>query len=173
MKKEVEPVAYVFDDDPIIIQTVSEILDELTLQVEGDDHAQIPQPKIEVGQSDEACYDLINGYVKGQRLPFFIVDLNIDGPESGIEIVRALRRRRSLRYAPAIVLTSHWEKDLVDKCYELGANSYVVKSDDPDQLEARLRLLLKFWFLNICHSRVLGAKYDEVYFNMAGRLEVV
>jgi len=46
---------------------------------------------------------------------------------SGIEVLRKLKSDEKMKNVPVVIMTSSKENSDLDKCYDLGANSYVVK----------------------------------------------
>lgn len=167
-KAEVRPAVYFFDDDPVMVAAVTDVIDSVVDMTKELDDCLLTKPELEVGRTDADCLALINSYVRKNSVPLFIVDLNIDSQDSGINLVRAIRKRRALRFAPIIMLTSHWEKDVVNDCYKTGANSYIVKGDNPEELEHRIETLVRFWLLNVSHSRALSLKNEDKYFKLVG-----
>jgi CheY-like chemotaxis protein len=74
-----------------------------------------------------------------------LLDLNLPG-KSGIDVLRELRIDTQLSRIPVIVLTtSRAEKD-VTACYELLANSYVIKPLDFTKFVSFVEALAQFWF---------------------------
>ncbi|HEX7226677.1 MAG TPA: response regulator [Candidatus Binatia bacterium] len=55
----------------------------------------------------------------------------------GHEVLAWIRRRKEFESLVVIVLTSSNEASDLNRCYSLGANSYVVKPPIAEQLEAR------------------------------------
>jgi CheY-like chemotaxis protein len=71
-----------------------------------------------------------------------IVDLKL--PElDGFEILRRLRRDPKFSYIPVIVITSQDELNDKLKAFELGADDYVVKPFQPEELVARMGILAR------------------------------
>jgi pilus assembly protein CpaE len=71
-----------------------------------------------------------------------IVDLKL--PElDGFEILKRLRRDPKFSYIPVIVITSHDELSEKLKAFELGADDYVVKPFQPEELVARMGILAR------------------------------
>jgi pilus assembly protein CpaE len=71
-----------------------------------------------------------------------IVDLKL--PElDGFEILKRLRRDPKFSYIPAIVITSKDELSEKLKAFELGADDYVVKPFQPEELVARMGILAR------------------------------
>ena len=60
-----------------------------------------------------------------------VILLDIDLPQkSGLELLRWMKADRGLTLLPVIVLTSCCESTDVNRAYELGANSCLLKSED-------------------------------------------
>ena len=71
-----------------------------------------------------------------------IVDLKL--PElDGFEILKRLRRDPKFSYIPVIVITSHDELSEKLKAFELGADDYLVKPFQPEELVARMGILAR------------------------------
>ena len=71
-----------------------------------------------------------------------IVDLKL--PElDGFEILRRLRRDPKFSYIPVIVITSKDELSEKLKAFELGADDYLVKPFQPEELVARMGILAR------------------------------
>lgn len=65
----------------------------------------------------------------------------------GQEVLRAVRADKRTEFLPVVVFSSsREEKDLVES-YSNGANSYVLKPVDVDQLAAAIRQLGLYWLL--------------------------
>ncbi len=75
-----------------------------------------------------------------------LVLLDLGLPDiGGLEVLRRLRADPRTRALPIIVLTSSQESEDVRKAYENGANSFVSKSDSPEKMFQRLRMLPVYW----------------------------
>lgn len=64
---------------------------------------------------------------------------------SGFEILQWIRERQDLRRIPVIMFTSSKEKTDIDRAYDLGANAYLLKSVDHEDLVEALKRLRAFW----------------------------
>jgi CheY-like chemotaxis protein len=80
----------------------------------------------------------------GPALDLVLLDLSLPG-RNGFEILQHLRANERTRRVPVIVVTSSQEESDVRRAYELGANSFVSKSDSPEKTLQRLRLLPVYW----------------------------
>jgi len=71
-----------------------------------------------------------------------LLDLKMPG-RSGHEVLEALKGDDAYRGIPIAVLTSSSRDEDVARSYGLGGNHFITKPDNPTELEARLRSLLK------------------------------
>jgi CheY-like chemotaxis protein len=73
-----------------------------------------------------------------------LLDLKLP-KKSGFDVLRWLRTQPRLRPIPVVVLTSSNERADVERAYELGANSYIVKPTGFNQLLETVRMLKLYW----------------------------
>jgi CheY-like chemotaxis protein len=64
---------------------------------------------------------------------------------SGFEVLRWIRDHEETSRIPVVMLTSSREGADIDRAYALGANAYLLKSVDHEQLVEALRRLRAFW----------------------------
>jgi CheY-like chemotaxis protein len=64
---------------------------------------------------------------------------------SGLEVLEWVRQSPTLRRLPIVVLTSSRESADVNRAYDLGANSYLVKPVGFDALTDLVRILQGYW----------------------------
>ena len=67
--------------------------------------------------------------VKNREFALFVIDLNL-GVESGLTIVRAIRKCEVYSATPIVVISTSELPDDVFSSYKDGANAFVVKSPD-------------------------------------------
>jgi CheY-like chemotaxis protein len=72
------------------------------------------------------------------------IDLNLP-LVSGHEVLAWIRRRKEFESLVVIVLTSSNEASDLNRCYSLGANSYLIKPPTVEQLEARAKAFKWRW----------------------------
>ena len=73
----------------------------------------------------------------GRRPDLIILDINI--PEvSGLDMVEFLRRRPESKNIPIVMLSSEAADSIVDKAFELGADSYIRKPVTLQELETAM-----------------------------------
>ena len=64
---------------------------------------------------------------------------------SGFEVLEWLRAQPGLRRLPVVVLTSSGQTEDVNRAYDLGANSYLVKPATAAALQEMVRSLNAYW----------------------------
>jgi CheY-like chemotaxis protein len=79
-------------------------------------------------------------------LPALVV-MDIKMPEmDGLEALKLIRQDEKLSRMPVVIFTSSKREEDVELAYQLGANAYVVKPSDSEQLGETLEVMTKFWF---------------------------
>src|SRR5689334_12184180 len=111
--------------------------------------AQIANPLQVVGDGVDAVAYLSGSGAFGDRqkhpLPaLLLLDLKLPR-KSGLEVLSWLRTQPDLRRLPVVVLTSSKETSDVNRAYELGANSYLVKPVTFESLLEMIKTLRLYW----------------------------
>ena len=77
-----------------------------------------------------------------------VILLDIQMPKvNGIEVLQQLKADPRTQSVPVVILTSSREHPDVSKCYELGANSYIVKPVNFEGFAESIRNLGFYWLL--------------------------
>ena len=64
----------------------------------------------------------------------------------GCELLKLLKSEENTKDIPVVVMTtSTLENDIV-KCYESGANSYLIKPIDFDSFTGKIKMIFDYWF---------------------------
>jgi two-component system response regulator len=63
----------------------------------------------------------------------------------GLEVLKAVRQDPRTATIPVVMHSSSTEKSDIAACYAHGANSYVRKDTDYDELRRKMRQLYEFW----------------------------
>ena len=79
------------------------------------------------------------------RPSIILLDLNMPGMD-GLETLGLIRADAQLRAIPVIFLTTSRSAHDIRRCYEAGANSYVVKPASFSSLVQFFSRLCEFWF---------------------------
>ena len=108
---------------------------------------------IYVVNDGEQAIDYLHGrdkFADRQKFPLpLLVLLDLKLPrKSGLEVLGWLREQNSsLNRLPVVIFTSSRQSSDINRAYELGANSYLVKPADFDKLSNIVKTLDSYWFL--------------------------
>lgn len=107
--------------------------------------------EVVVAEDGEEALDYL--YKRGKFATYgngnpLIILLDIKMPKmDGLEVLKRIRCEPKFKSIPVIMVTSsREEKDLVES-YNLGANSYVVKSVDIAQFNDAIKVLGQYWIV--------------------------
>lgn len=115
---------------------------------------------IQVAEQGETAVAYLSGqtpYGDRGRFPLpalMLLDLKLPRM-SGFEVLVWLRQQPLLKRLPVVVLTSSKESRDINRAYELGANSYLVKPVDFDDLLETAKMLNHYWFLLCARPEIL------------------
>lgn len=107
---------------------------------------------IQVVQDGEAAMQYLSGYsCYGDRdrypMPMLIL-LDLKLPRrSGLEVLEWLRQQPQLKRLLVVVLTSSKENSDLNRAYDLGVNSYLVKPVSFDGLLEMVKNLNQYWLI--------------------------
>lgn len=79
------------------------------------------------------------------RPTFILLDLNMPRKD-GLQALREIRAHPDLRRLPVVVFTTSKAEGDVEKLYDLGANSFVIKPVAFDALVKIVGALAQYWF---------------------------
>ena len=82
---------------------------------------------------------------KSPRPELIMLDLNMPGTD-GREVLQEIKNDPELKKIPVIVLTTSSDALDINKCYEAGANSYIVKPVNLPGFFEAIQKLKDFWF---------------------------
>lgn len=106
--------------------------------------AGIPAKLHVVSDGDEAIAALENGAL-GKGPPVCVL-LDVKLPRvSGLEVLAWIRSQPHLRRLPVILLTSSSQTADINRAYDLGANSFLVKPPDLDSLTQLVKTVAHYW----------------------------
>jgi len=94
-------------------------------------------------------------------LPALIL-LDLDLPEmTGFELLQWKRTQPYIRRIPVVILTIDRATSAVNAAYDLGANSYLIKPGNPDEIMRIVKIIQEYWLgLNESPKLVLRASPD-------------
>jgi CheY-like chemotaxis protein len=113
--------------------------------------AQVINPIFRVRDGEDAISYLRgdDGYVDREKHPLpqlMLLDLKMPR-KNGFEVIAWVREQPGLKRLPIVVLTSSKEDPDINRAYELGANTYLVKPVKFEGLVDMMRALNLYWLL--------------------------
>jgi CheY-like chemotaxis protein len=66
---------------------------------------------------------------------------------SGMQVLEIVKNDEALKSIPIVILTSSQEDPDIAKCYDLGANSYIVKPVDSNNFFNAIKELGMYWMI--------------------------
>jgi CheY-like chemotaxis protein len=87
------------------------------------------------------------GFAKRQGHPFpelLLLDLKMPRL-NGFDVLRWIRKQPGLKRMLVVIFSSSQETEDVDKAYDLGANSYLTKPHDLDELQGIAERVKQYW----------------------------
>lgn len=76
-----------------------------------------------------------------------LILLNLNArPHEGADCIQYIRNTEGHQLTPLIVLSDSVRPDEVQKCYSLGANSFIKKPDDYTGTLFKIKTFVNYWF---------------------------
>jgi CheY-like chemotaxis protein len=114
------------DDDPMILEVLQYYVDSLTGH------------KLVTAEGVAEALEVLKHETR--RFDCFLVDIQMPDID-GIEFCRALRETNVYQRTPILMLTAMSEKSYIDSAFSAGANDYITKPFEANNLKGRLRLV--------------------------------
>ncbi len=76
---------------------------------------------------------------------------------SGLEVLTWLRQQPVIKRIPVVILTSSKENIDVNRAYDIGVNSYLLKPVDYNALNEMIETLNSFWLKLNCYPSIVSA----------------
>ena len=133
---------------PLIVIAEDDVDDQFLLQTAFDENGTNHQVKfvnngVELVSYLDSCFG-IEGKIS-QRPSLIILDLNMP-KKDGREVLKELKSNDLFKCIPVIIFTTTKNAMEVQRCYEFGANSYIVKPVSFDLLVNIIKEIKSFWF---------------------------
>ena len=134
---------------PLTILMADDDDEDYMLTVEAFQESRISNPVYRVKDGEELMeYLLLQGkYSSRDEAPLpslILLDLNMPRKD-GREALQEILAHPDLRMIPVVVMTTSDAKEDISRCYEIGANSYIVKPITHEGLVKAIRLLGQYW----------------------------
>jgi len=144
--KENEQMLLLVEDDP-----ADAVLIQRSIQKVG-----IPAQVVHLKDGDEAVAYL-SGESSKKGLPWLILmDLKLPR-RSGLEVLQWIRQQNSdVSRVPVIMLSSSHHTVDIQRAYQFGVNSYLVKPETSDALVSMMTVLKTYWFYNNQNPQIVS-----------------
>jgi CheY-like chemotaxis protein len=96
-------------------------------------------------------------YQRAPRPALILLPLKLPGM-SGQQLLAALKRDSTLQTIPAIVFTNSLSPLNIQQCYELGANSYIIKPFGFTQLVEVIHTIVVYWLQVVTQAPPLPSR---------------
>jgi len=140
------------DYNSIDILLVEDNMDDAELTIRELKRSHLANNMFHVKNGEEAL-DFIfaqNNYEKRRKnartLRMILLDINMPRV-SGIEVLEKLKSDKRTKEIPVVILTSSKESTDIQKCYKLGANSYIAKPVSFDAFTHAIKNIGFYWLL--------------------------
>ncbi len=137
------------DEKRYTLMVVEDDTGEVMLIQRAFEKARVVSPIQIIGDGDEAIAYLSGQgkYADRQIYPLpslMILDLKLPR-RSGFEVLQWLRAQPGLKRLPVVVLTASALNSDINRAYDLGANSYLVKPVRLEELKSMVELVYLYW----------------------------
>lgn len=112
---------------------------------------QSPSTTIRVARNGEEALAVLESR-DAEPPQLILLDLHLP-TISGLQVLQELRENAFTCHTPVVMLSSSQDANDVARSYDLGANSFLDKTDKPDQFEDTVKLVIAYW-LQLNHPYV-------------------
>ena len=109
--------------------------------------------RLETAEHGSAAVSYLREHATGDEPNLILLDLKLRG-ERGVDVLKQVKQEAHLAQIPVVILTSSDDTTDVRACYQAGANGYVVKPGQFDELVTLSLHLWKFWLEHNCTRRM-------------------
>lgn len=131
-----KPVILLVEDNPRDVRLVREAFAEHSLECE-----------LLTASDGEQALRMLRREGEHAKLPtpnLILLDINLP-VVNGIEVLETVKKDARLRVIPVLMLSTSAADTDVTRCYELHANSYLVKPADFDEFSQMMAQVYAFW----------------------------
>ena len=108
--------------------------------------------RLHITDGGDAAMKHLADHSNGEEPTLILLDLKLRG-ERGLDVLKRLKQHSSYAHIPIVILTSSDDSPDIRDCYRAGANGYVVKPGQFQDLVGVALHLWKFWVEHNCTLR--------------------
>lgn len=123
--------------------------DDVELTLRAFAKSRLANPVVVAHDGEEAVQRLFGGHPDGAapvRPVLILLDLKLPKLD-GIQVLQRIRQDPATRLLPVVILTTSKEEIDLTRCYELGANSYLVKPVGFAEFMEAVEVLQMYWLV--------------------------
>lgn len=104
------------------------------------------ETRFQTARSGEEAMEMLEQRMReGESLPdLAILDLNLPRMD-GCDVLEQIRDDSDLRQLPAVMLTGSNAREDINRCYNVDADAYFTKPDDPVEFQSLAQGIERFW----------------------------
>jgi CheY-like chemotaxis protein len=96
--------------------------------------------------SNEVITFLNNKLASKSALPRIILLSMRSIPETGLHVLQQIKSDLNFKHIPVVVLGENTQSDLIKRCYEDGANTFINKPFTNELTDIKVKAFLHYWF---------------------------
>ncbi len=100
--------------------------------------------KLDVASDGEEAIAALQNGSAGSPPDCVLLDIKLPR-KSGLEVLSWIRQEPKLKRLPVVILSSSLLPDDINRAYDLGANSYLIKPPDLESLVSLARTIDHYW----------------------------
>ena len=109
--------------------------------------------RLDIVEGSRAAMSYLNDHAQDEEPAVILLDLKLRG-ERGVDVLKQLKQELRYAHIPVVILTSSDDAADVRACYSAGANGYVIKPGQFDDLVTLSLHIWKFWLEHNCTRRM-------------------
>ncbi|MCW5798420.1 MAG: Response regulatory domain-containing protein [Nitrospira sp.] len=109
--------------------------------------------RLDIVEGGQAAMAYLNAHGHTDEPALILLDLKLRG-ERGVAVLKQIKEEARVAHIPVVILTSSDDAMDVRACYDAGANGYVVKPGQFDDLVTLSLHIWKFWLEHNCTQRM-------------------
>jgi CheY-like chemotaxis protein len=112
--------------------------------------------RLDIVEGSRAAMSHLNDHAQNDEPALILLDLKLRG-ERGVDVLKQFKQGARFAHIPVVILTSSDDTTDVRSCYQAGANGYVVKPGQFDDLVTLSLHIWKFWLEHNCTRRIAAS----------------
>jgi len=99
-----------------------------------------------VESSNDLFAFLVSCEKKFMSFPSVILLNHNASPRNAVEIIKELKSNSLYAHIPVVVLSGSANHELLHRCYEVGANSFIIKPSSTKEINDKISTFIRYWF---------------------------